>query len=674
MGLNFGYANVLAKADAIQLIRDAFERGVTFFDTAEAYGPFTNEELVGEALAPVRDKVVIATKFGFQDGDSTKGQDSRPERIRAVCEASLKRLRTDRIDLFYQHRVDTSVPMEDVAGAVKGLIAEGKVLHFGLSEAGVSSIRRAHAVQPVAALQSEYSMWFREPEREILPTLEELGIGFVPFAPLGKGFLTGKMDAETRVRQGRLPQHRATLLTRGASGQQGLRRPAAGDRDRQESHAGAGRARLAAVPEAVDRPDSRHDEAPSPRGEPRRRRLDARSGQIAAHRRRVVAPRGARRSIPGPVRSARRPVVRVPCEANAKMNDSKPIRGPALRCVVAASAMCAAWSGVAATGLDQPPPKSSQADVVPTLTHDRVNGRFTVDDRLVDILGHPAFAGFARLVLPSVDLDIAPDARIASIASTLPYHQNVDPHVVVKALNRMVDDVAAGRVVFFNIYDEAAKQRTPSKIQTGLFFFRGKPGAPFAIIAPGGGFSYVGSVHEGFPYAVEINKRGYNAFVLRYRVGYGEAVATEDLAAAISYVFRNAAALEVSTQNYSLWGSSAGARMAAAIGTHGGAHFGGDVVPKPSAVVMAYTAHSEYSAEDPPTFSVVGERDRIASPATMERRVDALRSAGVMVEYHKYPALGHGFGLGTGTSAEGWIDEALRFWELARAKRTSSAP
>src|SRR5512137_1715042 len=197
MGLNYGYATVLDKPDAIRLVRAAFEHGVTFFDTAEAYGPFTNEELVGEALASVRDQVVIATKFGFKDGNPSNGQDSRPERIRAVCEASLKRLRTDRIDLFYQHRVDTAVPMEDVAGAVKDLIAEGKVKYFGLSEAGATSIRRAHAVQPVAALQSEYSLWFREPEREILPTLEELGIGFVPFAPLGKGFLTGKMSAET---------------------------------------------------------------------------------------------------------------------------------------------------------------------------------------------------------------------------------------------------------------------------------------------------------------------------------------------------------------------------------------------------------------------------------------------------------------------------------------------
>ncbi|HUI71050.1 MAG TPA: aldo/keto reductase, partial [Spirochaetia bacterium] len=180
------------------LLRSAFDRGVTFFDTAEAYGPFTNEEIVGEALAPVRDKVVIATKFGFKDGDSTKGMDSRPARIRQVADASLKRLKTDRIDLFYQHRVDPNVPMEDVAGTVKDLIREGKVMHFGLSEASVSSVRKAHAVQPVAALESEYSLWWREPEKEILLTCDELGIGFVPFSPLGKGFLTGTIDASTK--------------------------------------------------------------------------------------------------------------------------------------------------------------------------------------------------------------------------------------------------------------------------------------------------------------------------------------------------------------------------------------------------------------------------------------------------------------------------------------------
>jgi aryl-alcohol dehydrogenase-like predicted oxidoreductase len=197
MGLSFGYGPATDKQDAIKLIRTAFQRGVTFFDTAEAYGPFTNEELVGEALAPIRDKVVIATKFGFQEGNSQLGQDSRPERIRTVADASLKRLRTDRIDLFYQHRVDANVPIEDVAGTVKELIAQGKVKHFGLSEAGAQTIRRAHAVQPVTALQSEYSLWWREPEKEVLPTLEELGIGFVPFSPLGKGFLTGAITETT---------------------------------------------------------------------------------------------------------------------------------------------------------------------------------------------------------------------------------------------------------------------------------------------------------------------------------------------------------------------------------------------------------------------------------------------------------------------------------------------
>ncbi|SER83929.1 aldo/keto reductase [Pedobacter rhizosphaerae] len=198
MGLSFGYGPATDQKDAIKLLQAAVEAGVTFFDTAECYGPFANEELLGEALAPFREKLVIATKFGFQDGDSKKGLDSSPARIRTVVEASLKRLKTDYIDLFYQHRVDPNVPMEDVAGTVKDLIAEGKVKHFGLSEAGVESIRKAHAVQPVAALQSEYSLWWREPEKEIIPALEELGIGFVPFSPLGKGFLTGAITPNTQ--------------------------------------------------------------------------------------------------------------------------------------------------------------------------------------------------------------------------------------------------------------------------------------------------------------------------------------------------------------------------------------------------------------------------------------------------------------------------------------------
>lgn len=194
MGMSFGYGPPADKGEMIALIHSAIDRGVTFFDTAECYGPFANEELVGEALEPFRDKVVIATKFGFREGDAYKPQDSRPERIREVADASLKRLRTDRIDLFYQHRVDPNVPIEEVAGTVGELIQKGKVKHFGLSEAGVQTIRRAHAVVPVAAVQSEYSMMWRQPEEELLPTLEELGIGFVPFSPLGRGFLTGRFD------------------------------------------------------------------------------------------------------------------------------------------------------------------------------------------------------------------------------------------------------------------------------------------------------------------------------------------------------------------------------------------------------------------------------------------------------------------------------------------------
>lgn len=198
MGLSFAYGPALEKKAAITLLRDAFDKGVNFFDSAEAYGPYTNEQLLGEALAPIRDQVIIATKFGFKNAVPNEGLDSRPETIKAVVEASLKRLKTDRIELLYQHRVDPQVPIEEVVGTVKQLVEEGKVLHFGMSEAGPDAIRRAHAVLPVAALQSEYSLWWREPEEQILPLLEELGIGFVPFSPLGKGFLTGAIDADTK--------------------------------------------------------------------------------------------------------------------------------------------------------------------------------------------------------------------------------------------------------------------------------------------------------------------------------------------------------------------------------------------------------------------------------------------------------------------------------------------
>ena len=296
-------------------------------------------------------------------------------------------------------------------------------------------------------------------------------------------------------------------------------------------------------------------------------------------------------------------------------------------------------------------------------------GHLSTGSRISDILNNPAFAGFGSLILPRDNRNYDESMLLSDIGSLLPYHSHVDPKVVVSALNHMIDDVNSGKTVFYDFYTEAQKRAEPTREHTGLFFFRGRPGAPFAIIAPGGGFSYVGSVHEGFPYALEISELGYNAFVLRYRVGYGGAVATQDMAAAISYVFRNAETLGVSTQDYSLWGSSAGARMAAAIGSHGVASFGGDDLPKPSTVVMAYTGHSDYSSDEPPTFVVVGEQDRIAPPSAMERRIVALRKAGTEVEYHKYKDVGHGFGLGTGTSAEGWVADATRFWERAAGEQ-----
>lgn len=301
------------------------------------------------------------------------------------------------------------------------------------------------------------------------------------------------------------------------------------------------------------------------------------------------------------------------------------------------------------------------------MTHNKsrenADGHLKTTDSLRHILHHPAFNGFSRLLLPWDDRTYDENMPLTNIGSLLPYHSHVNPGIVVSALNYMIDEAGNGNTIFYDFYTEDQKQENPSKVTTGLFFFRGKPGAPFAVVCPGGGFSYVASVHEGFPFAEEISKKGYNAFVLKYRVGSGGVVATQDLAATISYIFNNAETLGIGTDNYSLWGSSAGARIAASIGTDGVANFGGNDVPKPSAIVMAYTGHADYSSGDPPTFVIVGEHDGIASPSVMERRVAAMRKAGIEVEYHKYKNLGHGFGLGTGTSAEGWMDDAVRFWE-----------
>lgn len=284
-------------------------------------------------------------------------------------------------------------------------------------------------------------------------------------------------------------------------------------------------------------------------------------------------------------------------------------------------------------------------------------------DNLGDLLNHPAFRGFSHRLLPWDGRAYDQAMLLGDIAQLLPYHSQVHQGAVVAALNRIVDDVNAGRTVFYDLHTDAEKQAAPTLQHTGLFFFRGKPGAPFAVIAPGGGFSYVGSVHEGFPYAADISKQGLNVFVLKYRAGLGGGVATQDLAAALAYIFKNASTLQVSTAGYSLWGSSAGARMVAAIGSHGTAAFGAQPLPKPSVVVMAYTGHSEVTASEPPTFVVVGERDGIAPPEAMEARVAALRRIGTPVEYHLYSGVGHGFGTGQGTSAQGWITQAVQFWQ-----------
>ncbi len=267
MGMSFSYGPPKDKKEMTDLLHAAVDRGVTFFDTAEVYGPFINEELVGEALAPFHGKVVIATKFGFDVSGSDKrpaGVNSQPEHIKQAVEGSLKRLKVGTIDLLYQHRVDPNVPIEDVAGTVKELIQAGKVKHFGLSEAGAQTIRRAHAVQPVTALQSEYSLWWRKPEAEVIPVLQELGIGLVPYSPLGRGFLTGKIDENTKVRQRRFPQLAASLYAGGSQGEPGADRPARGHRKEKECDSGPDRTRLAARTKALDCSDSRHHQAKPP--------------------------------------------------------------------------------------------------------------------------------------------------------------------------------------------------------------------------------------------------------------------------------------------------------------------------------------------------------------------------------------------------------------------------
>jgi acetyl esterase/lipase len=286
----------------------------------------------------------------------------------------------------------------------------------------------------------------------------------------------------------------------------------------------------------------------------------------------------------------------------------------------------------------------------------------TVNNTIGDLVNHPAFKGFAELLLSRDDNSAYYNIALANADCLMPYHENVNPAVIVNALNYMIDEVQNGKTIFYSFYTAPQKQADPAKENTGLFFFKGKPDAPFAVICPGGGFAYVGSLHGGFPLAVEVSKKGYNAFVIRYRIG-GERIACEDLAAAIAYIFANAQTFGVSTKSYSLWGGSAGGRMTARLSSCGTAAYGEKDYPKPSAAVIIYTGHSNFTVNNPPTFSVIGEHDGIADPAILEQNINAMKTAGIDVEFHRFPNVGHGFGLGTGTSAEGWVDKAVGFWE-----------
>ena len=286
----------------------------------------------------------------------------------------------------------------------------------------------------------------------------------------------------------------------------------------------------------------------------------------------------------------------------------------------------------------------------------------TSDTLALDVINNPIFNDFGRFILPTEYGVPDKDMKLSGIDSLLPYHNNLDSNITVNVINYMIDKIEDEEKLFYDYYTDDQKQQDKSKENTGLFYFKGKEGEPFAVICPGGGFSYVGSIHEGFPYALELSQQGYNAFVIQYRVGSAD-VACEDLSAAISYIFENYLELGVNIEDYSVWGSSAGARMVAYIGSYGTKRFGGDDLPKPSSVIMAYTGHSDYTENEPSTFAVVGERDGIANQNVMQRRIDNLNNYGVDTEFHKYPNLGHGFGLGSGTTAEGWINHAIKFWE-----------
>ena len=302
--------------------------------------------------------------------------------------------------------------------------------------------------------------------------------------------------------------------------------------------------------------------------------------------------------------------------------------------------------------------ETSPAGVESMQTGESPGNPYTVDTLISDVIADPVFGDYGRLIFP-VDTGYYSGDTLGSLRLT--WYSNIDPDKTVEITNYMKEHAGLGDTIFYDIYSEEEKAADPAKEDTGLFFFKGNPGEKFAICNAGGGFAYVGAMHDSFPHALELSKRGYNAFALIYRPG--AQTACEDLARAISFIFEHAEELEVDTDCYSLWGGSAGARMAAYLGSYGPSAFGGDELPGPGTVVMQYTGHSEYTESDPPTYVCVGENDGIASWRTMESRLERMSALGIDTEFHKYPGLSHGFGLGTGTVAEGWIEDAIAFWE-----------
>ena len=338
---------------------------------------------------------------------------------------------------------------------------------------------------------------------------------------------------------------------------------------------------------------------------------------------------------------------------------------------ILASALCLALSltGCSAGGADraqtaqQEPAQQEPAQQEPAQREP--TGPFTADTPVEAVLQDDAFGDYGRLLFP-VDTGYWSGDTLGELQLT--WYNNIDPEETVEIVNTLWQRAEAGETVFYDIYTEAEKAQDPDKADTGLFFFKGEAGAPFAVCNAGGGFAYVGAMQDSFPHALELSKRGYNAFALIYRPG--AQTACEDLARAIAWIFAHAGELEVDTEGYSLWGGSAGARMAAWLGSYGPGAFGEEDLPRPAAVVLQYTGHAEYTPEDPPTFACVGESDWIANWRTMERRLQALQDLGIPTEFHHYPGLPHGFGLGTGTVAEGWLDEAVAFWEAQRAPQS----